>query len=297
MILDCLNIRDEMIKDIEIKNKVYGKIDTGRAVFIQVGNRADSNSYIKSKKNLCDKYGYKYVHIQFEEKITEKELLKEIDRFNNDEECVGIMVQLPLPKHIKEETIINAIKPEKDIDGFTLINKGKLVVGDKTGIIPCTPLGISKLLEHVNFDCKGKKVVVVGRSNIVGKPMTQLLINKGATVISCNSATKPETLKELILNCDLVITAMDKPNFFDVEYFGRENLNKLNNIFAIDVGIFKDEQTGRLTGNISKELYNYFKYITPVPKGVGPLTVAGVLMNIEKCYQLQNKKGRRYENI
>lgn len=281
MIIDCLAIRDNLINNI--KDNI--NIENERAVFIQVGNRADSNAYIKGKKALCDKVGIRYLHIQCEEEITESELLNLIERYNKDNTAIGIMVQLPLPKHINEESIINAILPQKDIDGFTYINKGKLMVGDETGLIPCTPLGITKILEAINFDCKGKKVVIVGRSNIVGKPMVQLLINKGATVISCNSNTPEETLKSLILDCDLFISAIDKPWYFNIEYFGKQNLYKLQNVTAIDVGIIRDDN--RLKGNIDIELYNAFKDITPVPKGVGPITVAGVIMNIIKCKEIQ----------
>ena len=281
MIIDCLAIRDNLINNI--KDNI--NIENERAVFIQVGNRADSNAYIKGKKALCDKVGIRYLHIQCEEEITESELLNLIERYNKDNTAIGIMVQLPLPKHINEESIINAILPQKDIDGFTYINKGKLMVGDETGLIPCTPLGITKILEAINFDCKGKKVVIVGRSNIVGKPMVQLLINKGATVIGCNSNTPEETLKSLILDCDLFISAIDKPWYFNIEYFGKQNLYKLQNVTAIDVGIIRDDN--RLKGNIDIELYNAFKDITPVPKGVGPITVAGVIMNIIKCKEIQ----------
>lgn len=281
MIIDCLAIRDDLINNI--KDNI--NIENERAVFIQVGNRADSNAYIKGKKALCDKVGIRYLHIQCEEEITESELLNLIEKYNKDNTAIGIMVQLPLPKHINEESIINAILPQKDIDGFTYINKGKLMVGDETGLIPCTPLGITKILEAINFDCKGKKVVIVGRSNIVGKPMVQLLINKGATVISCNSNTPEETLKSLILDCDLFISAIDKPWYFNIEYFGKQNLYKLQNVTAIDVGIIRDDN--RLKGNIDIELYNAFKDITPVPKGVGPITVAGVIMNIIKCKEIQ----------
>lgn len=282
MIINCLDIRDNIID--EIRNNI--KLDMNeKAVFLQVGNRADSNAYIKGKKALCDKVGIRYLHIQCEESITESELLQLIDKYNRDNTTIGIMVQLPLPKHINEESIINAIIPEKDIDGFTHINKGKLMVGDETGLLPCTPLGITKILEAINFNCKGKNVVVVGRSNIVGKPMTQLLINRGATVTCCNSNTPKETLKSLILNCDLFISALDKPWYFNVEYFGKDNINKLNNITAIDVGIAREDN--RLKGNIDVALYDSFKAITPVPKGVGPMTVAGVIMNIIKCKEIQ----------
>lgn len=277
MIINCLKIRDELTANLpEVK---------GTAVFIQVGNRADSNTYIANKIKLCEKYGITYNHFHLTEDITEEELINHINAFNDTKDVAGIMVQLPLPKHINEEAIINAIAPEKDIDGFTHINKGKLLVGDETGIVPCTPLGIMAILKAINFDPKGKNVVVVGRSNIVGKPMVQLLINAGATVTCCNSNTPKEILKNLIFNSDLFISAIDKPWYFNVEYFGKDNLHLLNNTIAIDVGIARIQ--GKLVGNINKELYDDFKAITPVPGGVGPMTVASVLINIAKCEKIQ----------
>lgn len=277
MIINCLEIRDELTANLpEVK---------GTAVFIQVGNRADSNTYIANKIKLCEKYGITYNHFHLTEDITEEELINHINAFNDTKDVAGIMVQLPLPKHINEEAIINAIAPEKDIDGFTHINKGKLLVGDETGIVPCTPLGIMAILKAINFDPKGKNVVVVGRSNIVGKPMVQLLINAGATVTCCNSNTPKEILKNLIFNSDLFISAIDKPWYFNVEYFGKDNLHLLNNTIAIDVGIARIQ--GKLVGNINKELYDDFKAITPVPGGVGPMTVASVLINIAKCEKIQ----------
>ena len=279
MIINCLEIRDELTAKLpKIK---------GTAVFIQVGDRADSNTYIANKIKLCEKHGITYNHFHLTEDVTEEELINHINVFNDTKDVTGIMVQLPLPKHINEEAVINAIAPEKDIDGFTHINKGKLLVGDETGIVPCTPLGIMAILKAINFNLKGANVVVVGRSNIVGKPMVQLLINAGATVTCCNSSTDTATLKKLIFNSDLFISAIDKPWYFDVKYFGKDNLHLLNKTTAIDVGIARIE--GKLRGNINTELYDYFQAVTPVPGGVGPMTVASVLMNIVKCEEIQNK--------
>lgn len=277
--IDCLKIRDNILADLpEIK---------GEAIFIQVGDRPDSTAYINNKKKLCDKYNIKYSHIQKRESITEAELIDLIVKYNFDDNVVGIMVQLPLPIHINEQAIIDAIDPVKDIDGFTHENKGKLMVGDRSAIVPCTPLGIMCILQAIKFNPKGKNVVIAGRSNIVGKPMTQLLINFGATVTCCNSSTPDDKLKELILKSDLFISAIDKPWYFDVEYFGKENLKLLNNTIAIDVGIVKVED--KLKGNIDTELYDHFQAITPVPGGVGPMTVACVLTNIAKCEKIQSE--------
>lgn len=282
MIIDCLSIRDKWLESLKLEElSNCDKI----AYFIQVGDREDSNSYINSKKTTCEKYNIKYNHVKLSQDITELELISYIEFCNTNDDILCIMVQLPLPSHINEERVINAINPEKDLDGFTHINKGKLLVGDKSAIVPCTPYGIMKILEGINFDCNGKNVVVAGRSNIVGKPMVQLLINNGATVTCCNSRTDKERFKELVFKSDLFISAIDKPCYYNKDFFGEENLDKLKNVVAIDVGIFRI--LGKLEGNIDKELYDNFKAITPVPRGVGPLTVAGVLANIKKCYDIK----------
>lgn len=282
MLLKCNQYRDDLAENLKKTCKV-----NGISVFIQVGNNPASTTYINQKKKACDKAGIQHNHIVLNKDITEEQLIAKIKEYNDCTDVVGIMVQLPLPSHINEEAIINAIKPEKDIDGFTHVNKGKLMVADESVIVPCTPYGIDVLLDLIGFDYEGKNVIVVGRSNIVGKPMTQLLINRGATVTCCNSKTPKETLTNLILNSDLFISAIDKPDYFDIQYFGKDNLAKLSNIIAIDVGIFRIED--KLHGNINKELYDYFKDITPVPGGVGPMTISGVLSNIIKCASLQNK--------
>lgn len=282
MLLNCNEYRDDIAKRIKENYKI-----NGISVFIQVGDDPASTTYINQKKKACDIAGIKYNHVILDKDVTEEQLTAKIKEYNDCVDVVGIMVQLPLPSHINEDAVINAIKPEKDIDGFTHVNKGKLMVADESVIVPCTPYGIDTLLESINFDCEGKNVIVVGRSNIVGKPMTQLLINRGATVTCCNSKTSKETLTNLILNSDLFISAIDKPDFFDIQYFGKDNLAKLSNIIAIDVGIFRIED--KLHGNINKELYDYFKAITPVPGGVGPMTIIGVLSNIIKCASLQDR--------
>lgn len=282
MLLKCNQYRDDLAENLKKTCKV-----NGISVFIQVGDNPASTTYINQKGKACNKAGIQYNYVVFSKDITEEQLIAKIEEYNSSVDVVGIMVQLPLPSHINEDAVINAIKPEKDIDGFTHVNKGKLMVADESVIVPCTPYGIDTLLESINFDCEGKNVVVVGRSNIVGKPMTQLLINRGATVTCCNSKTSKETLTNLILNSDLFISAIDKPDFFDIQYFGKDNLAKLSNIIAIDVGIFRIED--KLHGNINKELYDYFKAITPVPGGVGPMTITGVLSNIIKCASLQDR--------
>ncbi|HAT4302199.1 TPA: bifunctional 5,10-methylenetetrahydrofolate dehydrogenase/5,10-methenyltetrahydrofolate cyclohydrolase [Clostridium perfringens] len=279
MIIDCKKIREEIKQ--ELKKKDLSKI---KGIFIQVGDNQASNLYVNNKCKLCEELGIDYEHMKLDENISEEELLNIIDMLNKTKCVTGIMVQLPLPKHISEEKVINAIDPNKDIDGFTNANKGKLMIGDETGIIPCTPKGIITTLEHENIDVEGKNVVIVGRSNIVGKPLAQLLINKGATVTVCNSKTDREKLKELILDSDIFISAIGQANHFNLNFF--EDLTLSNNVFknitAIDVGINRDENN-KLCGDISKDMYDYFDSVTPVPGGVGVMTVLELVRNLIKC--------------
>lgn len=279
MIIDCKKIREEIKQ--ELKKKDLSKI---KGIFIQLGDNQASNLYVNNKCKLCKELGINYEHMKLDDSVSEEELLNIIDMLNKTKCVTGIMVQLPLPKHISEEKVINAIDPNKDIDGFTNVNKGKLMIGDKTGIIPCTPKGIITVLEHENIDVEGKNVVIVGRSNIVGKPLAQLLINKGATVTVCNSKTDRDKLKELILDSDIFISAIGQANHFNLNFF--EDLTLSNNVFknitAIDVGINRDENN-KLCGDISKDMYDYFQYATSSPGGIGLLTVLEVVRNLIKC--------------
>lgn len=279
MIIDCKKIREEIKQ--ELKKKDLSKI---KGVFIQVGDNQASNLYVNNKCKLCEELGIDYEHIKLDESVSEEELLNIIDMLNKTKCVTGIMVQLPLPKHISEEKVINAIDPSKDIDGFTNVNKGKLMIGDETGIIPCTPKGIITTLEHENIEVEGKNVVIVGRSNIVGKPLAQLLINKGATVTVCNSKTDRDKLKELILDSDIFISVIGQANYFDLNFFADLTFsnNVFKNITAIDVGINRDENN-KLCGDISKDMYDYFQYVTSSPGGIGLLTVLEVVRNLIKC--------------
>lgn len=276
MILNCKEIRDKEINRI----KSECNLNNCRVVFIQVGDNQASDVYVRNKIRLCDEVGIEVKHIKFDN-ISEEMLVNFIYTLNSDDSVHGIMVQLPLPKHINENKIINSIIETKDLDGFNYINKGKLVSDNKHGLVPCTPGGIMDILDHIDFNYKGSNVVIVGRSNIVGKPMAQLLINKGATVTVCNSSTKIGYMKELISKSDLFISAIGVANYFNKTFFCDIDLR---NIVAIDVGINRNDD-GKLCGDISKDLYSDFKYITPVPGGVGIMTVLNVIKNIIKCYE------------
>lgn len=276
MIINCKEIREKEISKIKETYKGGCKV-----VFIQIGENPASNVYVRNKINLCKEVGIEVKHIQGNEETSQEALINSIKRFNLDKDIHGIMVQLPLPEHISEEAVINAIAPEKDIDGFTTINKGKLMIGDKDAIVPCTPKGIMTILEHENIDLQGKNVVVVGRSNIVGKPLANLMINAGATVTVCNSKTDINTLRMNIANSDVFVSAIGSANYFNKEMF---EFFKLKNTIAIDVGINRDNE-GKLCGDIDKELYDEFKAVTSVPGGVGVMTVLEVIKNSIECYE------------
>ena len=228
----------------------------------------------------CEKVGFFTETIDFSSNISEEELLKEIEKLNKDTRFDGILVQLPLPKHIDELKVLNTISPDKDVDGFHFNNIGKMVVGDNTGFLSCTPYGIMQLLDEYNIDVEGKDVVIVGRSNIVGKPMALLLIQKRATVQVCNTRTKD--MREKLKNADIVIAAAGVPNLI-----GLDDVKK--GAIVIDVGINRVD--GKLCGDVNfEEIKNIASYITPVPGGVGPMTIASLMKNTLKSYRMRVDK-------
>lgn len=264
------DIKEEIKIEIE-KITESGQRAPGLAVII-VGENPASKVYVNSKAKTCSALGmYSEKHV-LDAEITEEELLKLIDGLNNKEEIDGILVQLPLPKHIDEDKIIEAIKPEKDVDGFHPINLGKLVIG-KNGFKSCTPYGIMELLERYEIDLNGKDVVVVGRSNIVGKPLGIMLTKANATVTICHSRTK--NLSEKTLNADIVIVAIGREKFLT------EDMVKKGAV-VIDVGINRDA-SGKLCGDVDYEkVSKKTSLITPVPGGVGPMTIAMLMKNTVK---------------
>ena len=280
MIINCKEIRDKEIAKIKETYKGGCKV-----AFIQVGKNEASNVYVRNKIKLCKEVGIEVEHIQFKEIISEGELINFIEFLNKQKEIHGIMVQLPLPRHIDEQAVINSIYAEKDIDGFTAVNKGKLMLSDESALIPCTPKGIMTILKHQEVELEGKNVVIVGRSNIVGKPLAQLMINKGATVTVCNSKTNKYLLKYLISTSDIFISAIGQANYFNYETLDVY----LSNTIAIDVGINRDSD-GKLCGDIDKELYDEFKAVTSVPGGVGLITVLEVIRNSIECYKRHMEK-------
>lgn len=254
---------------------------------ILVGNNGASETYVASKVKNCEETGFISSLIRLDEKVSEETLLKTIQKLNNDNTVDGILVQLPLPKHISDQKVIEAIDPKKDVDGFHPVNVGKLVQGLET-FIPATPYGIMLLLEHFNIDTKGKHAVVVGRSNIVGRPMSILLssnVNKGnCTVTICHSHTP--NIESFCKEADILVAALGKPGFITA------NMVKPGAVI-IDVGITRvaDETTKsgfRIKGDVAyNEVSEIASAITPVPGGVGLMTIAGLLKNTMQAY-LQN---------
>lgn len=246
----------------------------GLAVII-VGENPASQVYVRNKTRACEKVGFYSETIKLEENISENDLIKKIEELNENDKIDGILVQLPLPKRIDELKVINSIKPEKDVDGFSNVNVGKMVIGDESGFLSCTPYGIMQLLEGYDIDVDGKDVVVVGRSNIVGKPMTMMLIQKGATVQVCNSRTKD--LSKKLKKADIIVVAVGVPRMIKAT-------DVKEGVVVIDVGINRVD--GKLCGDVDYEdVAQKASYITPVPGGVGPMTIASLIKNTFISYQ------------
>ena len=256
----------------QLKEK-YGK-QAGLAVVI-VGNNPASQVYVRNKMKACENVGFYSENIELDENISEEELLQEIDKLNKNDRINGILVQLPLPAHINELKIIDSISPEKDVDGFHVANIGKMVIGDETGFLSCTPYGIMQLLEEYKIEIAGKDAVIIGRSNIVGKPMALMLIQKGATVQVCNSRTKD--LRKKLNDADIIIVAAGVPKLLKKE-------DVKEGAVVIDVGINRVD--GKICGDVDyEEVAEKASYITPVPGGVGPMTIASLIKNTFKSYK------------
>ena len=259
----------------EIKDELKAKVEQLKAegkqaalAVIQVGNDPASSVYVNNKKKACAYIGIESLSYELPEETTEQELLELVKSLNQNDAVHGILVQLPVPKHIDADKIIQTISPKKDVDGFHPENVGNLVIGEK-GFVSCTPAGIIQLLKRSNIEISGKHCVVIGRSNIVGKPMALLMLRENATVTIAHSRT--QNLKELCKTADILIVAIGKPQFITAEYV-REGA------VIIDVGIHRDENN-KLCGDVKfDEVEPLASAITPVPGGVGPMTIA-MLMN------------------
>ena len=236
---------------------------------VLVGDNKASKSYVNSKHKACLENNINSVKIELDENISTASLLNEIEKLNNDSEVHGILVQLPLPKHIDAEQILNAVSPQKDVDGFHPINVGKLVIGEAK-LIPCTPLGILEMIKSTGDEIDGKLALVIGRSNIVGKPISTLLLQNNATVITAHSKTK--NLDSLLEQADIIVSCVGSAHFLTGEEKVKETVT------IIDVG--NDYKDGKLVGDVNLENFmGKVKYISPVPGGVGPLTITMLMRN------------------
>lgn len=276
-IIDGKHISQE-IKD-ELKQEVAALKASGREcalAVIQVGNDPASSVYVRNKKKACEYIGIRSLSYELDENTSEEELLALIDKLNVDSSVHGILCQLPLPKHMDEDKVIKRISPEKDVDGFHPQNVGALVIGQK-GFVSCTPAGIIQLLKRSNIQMEGKHCVVIGRSNIVGKPMALLMLRENATVTICHSRTR--NLKELCKEADILIVAIGKPQFITADYVKEGAV-------VIDVGIHRDENN-KLCGDVKyDEVEPVASAITPVPGGVGPMTIAMLMHNCVEAMKM-----------
>lgn len=267
---------------LEVRKNVKIKVDQlkeehGTAphlVVILIGNDPASETYVSGKEKACQKAGIKSTVIRKQETIESNEVIELINNLNNDSDVHGILLQLPLPKHLDQNKIISRIDPLKDVDGFTFENVAKLALG-KPGLVPCTPLGIMKILEKYEVSVQGKNCVVIGRSQIVGKPMASLLLAANGTVTICHSKTT--NLPEVAKTADILVVAIGKPQMVDASYVKP-------GAAVIDVGISRID--GKLQGDVDFDSVSQVAgLITPVPGGVGPMTIACLLENTLSCYQ------------
>ena len=269
-IIDGKKISAEIKEELKTEVAAYAAQGKKCALaVIQVGADPASSVYVRNKKKACAYIGIESLSYELPEETTEEELLALIQKLNDNPDVHGILCQLPLPKHICEDHVIQAIDPQKDVDGFHPQNVGALVVGKK-GFVSCTPAGIIQLLKRSNIEIAGKHCVVIGRSNIVGKPMALLMLRENATVTICHSRT--ENLKEICKEADILIVAIGKPRYIGADYIKEGAV-------VIDVGIHRNEEN-KLCGDVRfEEAEQIASYITPVPGGVGPMTIAMLMIN------------------
>lgn len=270
-----------LILQEDLKEKINKLSNSPNLTVVMVGEDKASKIYVKNKEKIAKKMGIDTNTIYLNSETTTDELLLIIERLNKDKSVNGILVQLPLPKHIDENLVLEKISPLKDVDGFHPKNLGKLMINNAS-MIPCTPLGIIKLLDFYNIDLEGKNVVILGRSNIVGKPMLHLLLQKNATVTITHSYTK--NLKDITKKADILIVAIGKSNFITKEYIK-------DNAIIVDVGINRVDN--KIMGDVDfNSVKDKVSFITPVPGGVGPLTITMLMYQTYIAYLNQNKEKR-----
>ena len=265
---------EEEVSKFNVNNNINSKPGLG---IILVGNRKDSETYVRMKKNACEKIGINNFDVRLPEDISQDELILEIEKMNNNSEIHGILVQLPLPKHINTNIVLNKVKLSKDVDGFHSTNFGNLALKRfDEAILPCTPAGCMEILDYYNYDIKGKHVVVIGKSNIVGLPTSLLCLHREATLSVCHLLTK--NIKEITRLADVLIVACGDPKFVKKDYIKE-------GVIILDVGINnipdKTKKTGyRIVGDVDfDDVIDKVEAITPVPGGVGPMTIAMLLKN------------------
>lgn len=273
VILDGKKLRDKILAELKVKVDSFDKKPA--LVVILVGEDPASKIYVNNKKKAAEKLGIKSLILEYPSSVDETTLINKINELNIDDEVTAILVQLPLPKHINKDNIINAICPAKDVDGFTPENSGKLFAGQKPYVYPCTPKGILLLLDEYNISVDGKHVVIIGRSNIVGKPLSQMMLNRNATVTVCHSHTK--NLAEITKTADILVSAVG-------ENIIEEKMLK-SDVVVVDVGIFKDDFC-KTRGDVDFEnVSKIASYISPVPGGVGPMTITSLMLNTVELFE------------
>lgn len=271
-----LKIKDQLKEEVAKIKENYSRLP--KLVVILVGDNQASQTYVRNKERGCQYIGIESEILRHDGSFSEADLLKEIDDLNNDDSVDGILVQLPLPEHINEDKVLDAIVPSKDVDGFHPENVAKLFLGQHS-LVPCTPKGMMVLLDEINYDLTGKEVVIVGRSNIVGKPVALLCLQKNATVTIAHSRTK--NLKEVCARADVLIAAIGKAKFFNHEYVK-------DGAVVLDVGINRDENN-KLCGDVDfEDVKDKVMAITPVPGGIGPMTITMLMQNTLEAFYHRN---------
>lgn len=267
----------EKVRQQTLELKETHGITPGLAVVI-VGDDPASRVYVNNKKKACELVGFKSEEYALPAETTQEELLELVNTLNNKDDINGILVQLPLPKHLDDKAVIAAISPQKDVDAFHAVNVGKIMLGEYD-FLPCTPSGVMEMLHSYNIEVSGKNCVVIGRSNIVGKPMAMLLLHENGTVTICHSRTK--NLTAITKQADILVAAVGRPKFVTADMVKEGAV-------VIDVGMDRDEN-GKLCGDVDFEnVKDKCSYITPVPGGVGPMTIATLMKNTLKAARIQN---------
>ena len=275
LILDGKKLRNKLLEDLKLKIDQL-EVKPSLSVIL-VGNNSASRIYVNNKKKTAEKLGITSNVYEYPENTAEEVIIRKIQELNNDNSVNAILVQLPLPKHINKQNVINAISPKKDVDCFTDVNYGKLATGQEPAVYPCTPKGVLLLLDEYGINLDGKHVVVVGRSNLVGKPMALMALRRNATVTICHSHTKD--LAGITKTADVLISAVG-------EVLIEEDMVNMNSI-VVDVGISRDSE-GKIRGDVEFEkVSNVVSYISPVPGGVGPMTIASLMLNTYDLFMKQ----------